>query len=108
MSQPPIAPEKPAEAVVEIGADMLGGSGLPDPAKCAQIAIEVLGKAAGGDLGLTSLSLEMAGGKLEAGRFVAVRAEVDKRTRAIVFTKLEARMGGELVFQARGLFSPKV
>lgn len=95
------------QIVMAVSAEALGGSGRADPALCAAMAIDVLGKAAGAELGLSSLSIDVAGGKLAAGQPVSVRAEIDKKTRAIVFATAEAHTGGELVFSARGLFSPR-
>lgn len=101
------------QIAMDVAAEALGGVGRADPALCAVMAIDVLGKVVGGDLGhselgLSSLSIDVAGGKLAPGQPVSVRAEIDKKTRAIVFATVEAHTGCELVFSARGLFSPRV
>lgn len=84
----------------------LGGTGRPDPAACAALALRVLSEAAA-PLPLSSITVEMAAGRLqaEAEAEVICEARVDKRTRAVAFTTLEARSGGELLFVARALFT---
>ena len=82
----------------------LGGPGPADPARCAQAAIEVLTRAAGPGMRLSSLTLDVAAQPLGTGA-VAIRTLVDKKTRAILFISAEARSGNVLVFSAQGLFS---
>jgi hypothetical protein len=89
--------------LTHLSADELGGPGVADPTKCAGVAIAMLGGAAGEGFALSSLSLEMAHGR-PAGE-VELRIRIDKRTRAVVFSTLEAWSGGEMVFSARGLFT---
>ena len=59
---------------------------------------------AGAGFGMTSLALDVASAKLGGGE-IEVRAQVDKRTRSIVFASVEAWQGQQLVFSAQGLFS---
>src|SRR5690242_20020578 len=94
-----------AEAeVTSVAAASLGGPGPADPACCALAAIDALKRAAGPGMGLTSLTLDVASHPLGAGE-VAIRTRADKRTRAILFASVEARIGDVLVFSAQGLFS---
>lgn len=93
------------------GRELAGGNqdaaGRPDPASCAALALRVLSDAAA-PLPLSSVTVEMAAGQLEADAEVICEMRVDKRTRAVAFTTLEARSGGELLFVARALFTSGV
>ena len=82
----------------------LGAPGSGDPARCSGAAIEALSGVAGPGFGMTSLALDVASAKLGPGE-IEVRAQVDKRTRSIVFASAEAWQGEQLVFSAQGLFS---
>lgn len=64
----------------------------------------VLGEAAGTDLRLSSLSLDVTSHAL-GDRPIDITVQVDKRTRSIVFASIEARSAGRLVYSAQGLFS---
>lgn len=85
------------------GAD-LGGPGRPEASRCSAAAIEALSRAAGTDLRLTQIQLDIASHPIGQND-VAISARIDKRTRSIVFASAEARAGGELVFRAQALFS---
>lgn len=85
----------------------LGGPGAPDAVACSAQAIRVLGEAAGADMRMTSLSLDVASHALEVGQ-VEIAVRVDKRARTIVFASCQARAGDRLVFSAQGLFSREV
>ena len=63
-----------------------------------------LGEAAGTDMRLASLSLDVTSPEL-GHRDVCCTLRVDKRARSIVFASIEARSGGRLVYSAQGLFS---
>ncbi len=87
-----------------VSAASLGAPGPADPTGCSAMAIEALLDVAGEGFGMTSLALDVASAKL-GGAEVEVRAQVDKRTRSIVFASAEAWQGEQLVFSAQGLFS---
>jgi hypothetical protein len=87
-----------------IAANLLGGPGAPDPRECSGHAMIALGEAAGPEMRLTSLSLEVASHLLGDGE-VALTIKVDKRARSIAFASVEARSGDKLVYSAQGLFS---
>jgi len=87
----------------QVPAADLGGPGSPDPKLCATAAIEALSDAAGEGFRLTSLSLDVASHAIGEG-MVAVVTQTNKRTKAIVFTSVDARMGAAMVFSAQGLF----
>lgn len=82
----------------------LGGPGAPDPQKCAAHAMQSLGETSGQDMRLASLSLDVTSHALGEDP-VDVTVRVDKRARSIVFTSIEARSNGRLVYSAQGLFS---
>ncbi len=87
-----------------IPAASLGGPGSPLPDHCSAAAIKALSEAAGPDMRLTSLALDVASQALGEG-MVEIATKVDKRAKAIVFVSVEARMGASLAFSAQGLFS---
>lgn len=82
----------------------LGGPGRADPSACALVAVRLLSGAAA-DLPLTSITVEMAAGRLEVGGDVVCEVRIDKRTRTVAFATLEARSGGALLFVARALLA---
>lgn len=86
-----------------IAAEALGGPGSPDPGKCSGNAMSVLGDAAGPEMRLASISLDVTSHPLGNGA-VDISVSVDKRARSIVFASVEARSGGRLVYSAQGLF----
>lgn len=88
----------------QVPAADLGGPCSPDPELCAMAAIAALRDAAGEGFRLTSLSLELASRAIGEG-MVAVAIQTDKRTKAIVFVSVEARIGAAMVFSAQALFS---
>lgn len=63
-----------------------------------------LGEAAGADMRLASLSLDVTSQALGEAP-VSITVRVDKRARSIVFASIEARSDGRLVYSAQGLFS---
>ncbi len=87
-----------------ISPDRLGGPGAPDPQKCSAHALASLGAAAGVDMRLASLSLDVTSHELGEAP-VSITVRVDKRARSIVFASIEARSDGRLVYSAQGLFS---
>jgi hypothetical protein len=87
-----------------IAAKFLGGPAAPNPRECSGHAMTVLGEAAGPEMRLTSLSLDVATHLLGDGE-VALTIKIDKRARSIVFASVEARSGDKLVYSAQGLFS---
>lgn len=91
-------------ATSTISATGLGGPGAPDAQKCSEHAMNVLGQAAGPEMRLASLSLDVTSQELGETP-VAVMVSVDKRARSIVFASIEARSEGRLVYSAQGLFS---
>lgn len=82
----------------------LGGPAAPDPAKCSVSAIAELAKAAGPEMRMNSLALDVTSHVLGDGQ-VTVTASVEKRARSIVFASVEARAASGLVYSAQGLFS---
>ncbi len=82
----------------------LGGRGAPDPARCSAHAIAVLSDAAGADMRMTSLSIDVTTHGMDAD-VATLAVKIDKRARSIVFASCEARIGDKLVFAAQGLFS---
>ncbi len=82
----------------------LGAPGSPDASACSAYAIRVLGDAAGADMRMASLSLDVTSHALDEGALVLV-VRIDKRARTIVFASCEARAAGRLVFTAQALFS---
>src|SRR5262245_29360489 len=82
----------------------LGGPGSPDPELCSARAIAALTEAAGADMRMTSLSLDVASHALGEG-MVEIRTTIDKRAKSIVFASVEARVGASMAFSAQGLFS---
>jgi hypothetical protein len=98
MSNPVLATE------TKVPAARLGGPGSPDPALCSAQAIAVLAQAAGPDMRMTSLALDVASHALGEG-MVEIAAKIDKRAKSIVFASVEARVGASMVFSAQGLFS---
>jgi len=64
----------------------------------------VLGEAAGSDMRLSSLSLDVTSQELGHGD-VSCTLRVGKRARSIVFASIEALSDGRLVYSAQGLFS---
>lgn len=82
----------------------IGGPGRPDPAACAVLAVRLLSEAAA-PLPLSSITVEMASGKLAAGAPLNCTVRIDKKTRTVAFTTLEARCENALVFAARALFT---
>ena len=91
-------------ATSTLSATSLGGPGAPDPQKCSQHAMALLGEAAGDDMRLASLSIDVTSHPLGDAP-VDVTVRVDKRARSIVFASIEARSEGRLVYSAQGLFS---
>ncbi len=91
-------------ATSTLSATSLGGPGAPDPQKCSEHAMTALGKAAGAEMRLASLSLDVTSHELGETP-VAVMVRVDKRALSIVFASIEARSEGRLVYSAQGLFS---
>ena len=91
-------------ATSTISATGLGGPGAPDAQKCSEHAMNALGQAAGPEMRLASLSLDVTSQELGETP-VAVMVSVDKRARSIVFASIEARSEGRLVYSAQGLFS---
>jgi hypothetical protein len=82
----------------------LGGPGAPEPEECSRMAIAALEEAAGPEMRMTSLALDVASHVIGEG-MVELTTTVDKRARSIVFVSVEARMGAAMVFSAQGLFS---
>lgn len=97
-----MADTDPAPSIVP--ASRLGGPGAPEPQKCSTHAMATLGEAAGVDMRLASLSLDVTSQDLGEAP-VAITVRVDKRARSIVFASIEARSEGRLVYSAQGLFS---
>lgn len=94
-----------AESIsLSLSAAQLGGPGAPDGPTCASHAITVLTEAAGADMRLSSLALDLTSQALGDG-LIDIAVQVDKRTRSIVFVSIEARSAGRLVYAAQGLFS---
>lgn len=91
-------------ATFSLSALSLGGPGSPDPHKCSEHAMTALGQAAGVEMRLASLSLDVTSQELGETP-VDVKVRVDKRARSIVFASIEARSEGRLVYSAQGLFS---
>lgn len=87
-----------------VTAASLGGPGAPEPEECSRAAIAALEEAAGPDMRMTSLALDVASHAIGEG-MVELTTTIDKRARSIVFASLEARMGASMVFSAQGLFS---
>ena len=92
------------QTVSTLSPDRLGGPGAPDPQKCSEHAMLTLGEAAGADMRLASLSMDVTSHALGVAP-VAIIVRVDKRARSIVFASIEARSDGRLVYSAQGLFS---
>jgi hypothetical protein len=90
--------------VSTLSPERLGGPGAPDPQECSAHAMAVLAEAAGTDMRLTSLALDVTSHELGHGD-VSCALRVDKRARSIVFASIEARSDGRLVYSAQGLFS---
>jgi hypothetical protein len=86
-----------------IPAAALGAPGAPDPGLAAALAIATLSEAAGEDMRMTSLALDVAS-HIIGEDMVRLAVQTDKRARSIVFVSLEARVGSTLVFSAQGLF----
>lgn len=89
---------------IRLDAAELGGPAPPDATRCSAKAIALLAAAAGEDLRLASLALDVTSfplGEVE----VSISVRVDKRAKSIVFASAEARSGAQLVFTAQGLFS---
>jgi hypothetical protein len=95
---------EPVTSTIEIPSADLGGTGAPDAACCSSQAIALLGQAAGADMRLASLSIDVTSHAIGEGP-VAVAVKIDKRARSIVFASCEARAGEVLVFSAQALFS---
>jgi hypothetical protein len=91
------------QTVSTLSPERLGGPGAPDPQKCSAHAMAALGEAAGTDMRLTSLALDVTSQELGHGD-VSCTLRVDKRARSIVFASMEARSDGRLVYSAQGLF----
>ena len=94
-------------SVNSIPSGVLGGPGPAEAARCSAAAIAALRGAAGPDLQLTSLAMELASQHIGEG-VVDVLTRTDKRARSIVFASVEARIGAQVVFTAQGLFSPPI
>lgn len=90
--------------LTKITAASLGGPGSPSAERCSATAIQALSDAAGPDMRMTSLALDVASHALGEG-MVEMATKVDKRAKSIVFVSVEARMGASLAFSAQGLFS---
>jgi hypothetical protein len=90
--------------VKAIPAAALGGPGRPDPARCSQAAIEALSHAAGPEMRLTQMQLDVSS-RLLGQAEVSVRARIDKATRSIVFASVDASEGDDMIFRAQALFS---
>jgi hypothetical protein len=72
--------------------------------RCSQAAIEALSRVAGPEMKLTQIQIDLSSHAIgENG--IAIRAQIDKRTRSIVFASAEATAGGAIVFRAQALFS---
>lgn len=82
----------------------LGGPGAPEPEQCSRAAIAALAEAAGPDMRMTSLALDVASHAIGEG-MVELATRVEKRAKSIVFVSVDARMGASMVFSAQGLFS---
>jgi hypothetical protein len=91
-------------ATVILQATDLGAPAAPDATACSANAIGLLAAAAGPDMRLSSLSLDVTSHPLAAGP-VTVTISIDKRARSIIFASCEARAGDTLVFAAQALFS---
>lgn len=91
-------------STVEISSTDLGGPGAPDASRCSAQAIAVLGQAAGADMRISSLSMDVTSHTMSEGP-VTITVSIDKRARSIVFASCEARSGETLVFSAQALFS---
>jgi hypothetical protein len=89
---------------IRIPSAVLGGPAAPDPALCSAKAIALLAEAAGEDMRMASLALDLTSFALGDAE-VSVSVRVDKRAKSIVFGSAEARSGDQLVFTAQGLFS---
>lgn len=92
------------QTVSTLSAERLGGPGAPDPQECSAHAMAVLAAAAGTDMRLTSLALDVTSYELGHGD-VSCTLRVHKRARSILFASVEARSDGRLVYSAQGLFS---
>jgi hypothetical protein len=95
---------QPAPLVSSCTPALLGGPGAPLPEKCSQHAMALLGEAAGEDMRLASLSIDVTSHPLGDAP-VDVTVRIDKRARSIVFASIEARSDARLVYSAQGLFS---
>jgi hypothetical protein len=82
----------------------LGGPGALDAPTCAAHAMTMMAEAAGADMRLSSLSLDVTSHALGDGP-IDVTVQVDRRTRSIDAKTIEARSGGRLVYSAQALFS---
>jgi len=82
----------------------LGAPAAPDATACSAWVIRVLGDAAGADMRLASLSLDVTSHTL-GDDDVDLTVRIDKRARTIVFASCEARAAGRLVFSAQALFA---
>jgi hypothetical protein len=90
---------QPASAVVP------GGAGLPDPGLCAQLAAATLVNAAGPELRLVSLVLEIGPMLPISGADMSMALRADKRSRSVAFLRLTVEDGERLVFSARAVFA---
>lgn len=81
-----------------------GAPAAPDATACSAWVIRVLGDAAGADMRLASLSLDVTSHPL-GDDDIDLAVRIDKRARTIVFASCEARAAGRLVFSAQTLFA---
>ena len=87
-----------------VSGEDLGAPGAPDPSTCSAYAIRVLGDAAGADMRMASIALDVTSHTL-GDEAVELSVRIDKRARSIVFASCEARAEGRLVFSAQALFN---
>jgi hypothetical protein len=97
------------EAVDIAAADLVpsssGAADHLDPQRCAAQALTLLRDAAGESMRLSSFSLEMGAADLAAEDVISIHVATDKRTHAIAFLSLEARLATAVAFTARSVFS---
>jgi hypothetical protein len=89
---------------LSVSAKDLGAPGAPEAPACSAYVIRVLGDAAGADMRMASLALDVTSHALGDDE-VELVVRIDKRARTIVFASCEARAAGRLVFSAQALFN---
>jgi hypothetical protein len=76
-----------------------------DPRELAGMALTALQTEAGDNRRLVSFSLEIGVGRMEPETTPLLSVRRDRTTSTLSFISLEARVGAELLFSARGVFS---